>query len=127
MRKPSPRQVDHVGDARLVRHRVGTRTYGIRILGQASFQLQAALGRLPRRWWLPPGSARCLCPVCEQALLPTPVLLLRSEGHCGGFAALCEEACRRDDPDSLLPQHLRPGRSAALHEKSKPDMCPQEL
>lgn len=127
-RRPSARRVDHSGDAHLVRQswhlnlwhpsaRPGVSKSSLQL---DSFEAVAA----------PPVSACCLflgC-VCGGGLLPTPVLLfLRSEGHRGGLAALCEEACRRDDPDCLLPQHLCPGRPAALHGKSKPDVYLQGL
>lgn len=124
MRRLSLRHVDNFDDTRHVGRGVGTRAHGIGIIGLASFQLQPAIRQLPRPWLLSSVSARCLCLVsaCEWGLLSTPVLL-RSEGHRGGLAALCEEACWCDDPDSFLPKYLRPRWSAALHGKSKPDVC----
>lgn len=71
MRRPSPRQVDNFDDTRFVRHGVGTRAHGIRILGLASFQLQSAIRQLPR-----PGCSllclpvACVCCVCEGFSLP---------------------------------------------------------
>lgn len=42
-------------------------------------------------------------------------LLLRPEDHRWRPHPVCEEALRRDDPDRLLPERLRPHRPAAFH------------
>lgn len=57
-----------------------------------------------------------------EGCVPHMSLALRSEGHRRRPAALGEEAGRCDGPHSLLPQHLCPGRSAAVHGNSEPEV-----